>query len=269
MTDNISDALPYLRRYARALTGSQSIGDDIAAAALTDLMETSGAELRSGRMVGGKVALFQRFHATWQAQGSPFLPDDDGPVARAFGRLAGLTTNCREALLLHSVEGFTLSEVGGILGVSDEEADYLCNVARTELAQAGPGRIMIIEDEALIAMDLETLVSDLGHQVIGVAPTRADAIALAKTESPDLILADIQLADNSSGIDAVADIGGIHAEVPVIFITAFPERLLTGARDEPVFLIRKPYDVDQVKSSVAQAMFFASVEPLSEATSQA
>jgi hypothetical protein len=48
----------------------------------------------------------------------------------------------------------------------------------------------------------------------------------------------------------------------VIFVTAFPERLLTGKRPEPAFLITKPYVEDQVRSAVSQAMFFASTETL-------
>ena len=66
---------------------------------------------------------------------------------------------------------------------------------------------------------------------------------------------DIQLADDSSGIDAVKDI--LHEfKVPVIFITAFPERLLTGERPEPTFLITKPFQRSTVKAQIAQALFF-------------
>jgi DNA-binding LytR/AlgR family response regulator len=77
-----------------------------------------------------------------------------------------------------------------------------------------------------------------------------------------MILADIQLADKSSGIDAVNEILAELGDRPVVFITAFPERLLTGERPEPAFLITKPYSEDQVRSAVAQAMFFTSTETL-------
>mgnify|MGYP002650438972 CR=1 FL=1 len=80
-------------------------------------------------------------------------------------------------------------------------------------------------------------------------------------DRPGLVLADIQLADDSSGIDAVKDILA-EFQVPVIFITAFPERLLTGDRPEPAFLISKPYSEEQVRSAVSQAMFFASTDGL-------
>ena len=72
---------------------------------------------------------------------------------------------------------------------------------------------------------------------------------------PGLVLADIQLADGSSGIDAVKDILG-RFDVPVIFITAFPERLLTGERPEPTFLITKPFQPETVKAAIGQALFF-------------
>jgi len=84
---------------------------------------------------------------------------------------------------------------------------------------------------------------------------------LGKQHKPDLILADIQLADNSSGIDAVNDLMGVM-DVPVVFITAFPERLLTGEKHEPAFLISKPFKVEQVRSAVSQALFFSTTETL-------
>ena len=74
-------------------------------------------------------------------------------------------------------------------------------------------------------------------------------------DPPGLVLADIQLADDSSGIDAVKDILA-EFSVPVIFITAFPERLLTGTRPEPTFLITKPFQRSTVKAAIAQALFF-------------
>ena len=135
-------------------------------------------------------------------------------------------------------------------------------VARREMADSATGSVMIIEDEAIIAMDIESIVAEMGHRVTGIARTRAEAVELARKDVPDLILADIQLADNSSGIDAVNDILTELGTRPVIFITAFPERLLTGDKPEPAFLISKPYTVDQVFSSVSQAMFFSSTETL-------
>jgi CheY-like chemotaxis protein len=105
-------------------------------------------------------------------------------------------------------------------------------------------------------MDLEGLVENLGHRVLGVARTHSAAVALAKTKRPGLILADIQLADGSSGLDAVNELLKTF-EVPVIFITAYPERFLTGERPEPAFLIAKPFQPAMVSAIASQALFFA------------
>ena len=182
--------------------------------------------------------------------------------AKAQRHLAKLTDNSREALLLHTLEGFSFDKIAEIIGIDQAEAVELVEIARREMADAVSGSVMIIEDEAIIAMDLESIISEMGHRVTGVASTRAEAVALGTADAPDLILADIQLADNSSGIDAVNDLLGQLGDRPVIFITAFPERLLTGDKHEPAFLISKPYAEEQVISAVSQAMFFSSTETL-------
>ena len=146
--------------------------------------------------------------------------------------------------------------------IEPDEASDLINAAKREMLDSVAGAVLVIEDEAIIAMDIQTIVIDMGHRVTGIARTRTSAVDLASRDRPELILADIQLADKSSGIDAVKDILAQFDDIPVIFITAFPERLLTGQRPEPAFLIAKPYTEDQVRSAVSQAMFFASTETL-------
>lgn len=259
LATSIATNLPYLRRYARALTGSQSTGDRYAAATLEMIIEGS-EQLNTGS--DGKVALFRAFHAVWSSSGSPVGEPDTALSARAQDHMAGLTPNSREALLLHAIEGFTADEIGTIMSISGAEAADFIDIARREMEDSIAGRVLVIEDEAIIAMDIVAIVTEVGHRVTGIARTRADAVKLASGDRPDLILADIQLADNSSGIDAVNDILAQFDDIPVIFITAFPERLLTGTRPEPAFLITKPFSEDQVRSAVSQAMFFASTETL-------
>ncbi|MDX1820239.1 MAG: response regulator [Paracoccaceae bacterium] len=260
LADLVAASLPYLRRYARALTGSQDTGDRYAAATLEAILAERSF---IGEMSSPKVALFRAFHVVWSSAGAPLGEAEDNLSARAQHHMAHLTANTREALLLHSVEGFTTAEVAAIMKITTDEASELIDIAHAEMRSSIAGRVMIIEDEPIIAVDLRAIVTDMGHEVTGIARTRAEAVALAKATPPDLVLADIQLADKSSGIDAVHDILNALGDRPVIFITAFPERLLTGTRPEPAFLITKPYDEDQVRSSVSQAMFFASTATLS------
>jgi CheY-like chemotaxis protein len=259
LTSRIAANLPYLRRYARALTGSQGSGDRYAAATLEAILADRSALDPS---LDAKPALFRVLHKIWQASKVTADAGEDRLAAAAHRHLAQLTDDTREALLLHTIEEFTFEEVGAIMGVGRAEAEELVGIAHREMADSIAGRVLIIEDEPVIAMDLENLVSDLGHQIIGVARTRDEAVEIGGKERPDLILADIRLADASSGIDAVNDLLGVFGELPVIFITAFPERLLTGERPEPAFLISKPYKEEQVRSAVSQAMFFSTTETL-------
>lgn len=255
----VGSNLPYLRRYARALTGAQDRGDKYAMATLEAILADPSVYNKD---LPAKAALFQVFHTIWSTSGATFADGETGLAARAQAHLAGLTNDTREALLLHTIEEFSFEDLAGILGVSETEAKELVDIAYTEMSKSVSGRVMIIEDEAIIAIDLEAIVSEMGHQITGVARTEDSAITLADQEKPDLILSDIHLADNSSGIDAVNRILAKHGDCPVIFITAYPERLLTGEGPEPAFLISKPYSEDQVRSAVSQAMFFASTETL-------
>ena len=255
----VGENLPYLRRYARALTGSQETGDKYAIATLEALI--AEPDLMSDEN-SPKVDLFRTFHVIWSTSGAPLGEAEEGLSKKAQAHLAKLTPKTREALLLSSIEGFSDEDIATIMEIDVDEARHLQDVALNEMSDSVAGRVMIIEDEAIIAMDLQTAVSEMGHEVTGVARTHREAVALASKDTPDLILADIQLADNSSGIDAVKEIMVALPDVPVVFITAFPERLLTGERPEPAFLITKPYSEIQVRSAVSQAMFFSSTETL-------
>jgi len=248
----VAEHLPLLRRYARALTGNQASGDAYVGAMLEALLQD--ATLLDERY-GPRAGLFRLFTRIWN---SVSVNDDvdPGPVAvPTERRLTGITPLPRQVFLLLSLEGFSEEEVAFILQTDIGEVRNLSGIAGREMAAEIATDVLIIEDETFIAMDLESLVKNLGHSVIGVARTHADAIALAKTRRPGLILADIQLADGSSGLDAVNEL--LRAfQVPVVFITAYPERFLTGERPEPAFLISKPFQPAMVSAVASQALFF-------------
>ncbi|MBV0913684.1 response regulator [Anianabacter salinae] len=266
LSSEIGTHLPYLRRYARALTGGQTSGDRYAAATLEAILEDPSV-FEPGMPT--KVALFRAFHLIWASTGTPVAQSDETLSrleAAAIDHLSALTPNTREALLLHTIEGFEVPQIGQIISVPESEAESLINIALQEMEASITGKVMIIEDEAIIAMDLHSIVSEMGHDVVGIARTKDAAVEMGSRTEPDLVLADIQLADNSSGIDAVNELYQQFGDMPVIFITAFPERLLTGERPEPAFLISKPYSEEQVRSAVSQAMFFSSTETLNKAS---
>ncbi|WP_265501206.1 response regulator [Paracoccus beibuensis] len=260
LAQNIGRELPFLRRYARALTGSQTAGDNYAAATLEAILSDRSVLDGEDDL---RIALFKTFHAIWQSSGQP-VEEAEMSVRerRAQDHLRGLTPNSREALLLRTIEELRTDQIARVMQIDAAEAEELVQIALNEMGSTLRGKVMVIEDEMIIAMDLKGIVQAMGHEVTGVARTHTAAIELAGKSRPDLILADIQLADGSSGVDAVNELLSSMGDIPVIFITAFPERLLTGDRPEPAFLISKPYSEEQVRSAVSQAMFFASTEGL-------
>ncbi len=255
LLERLAPHLPYVRRYARALTGSQSAGDAYVRASLEAL---AAGEASLPPQLTPRVALYRVFHTIWGgtgaklegAPGSQAIEGDD-----AARRLMRIPPRSRQAFLLTALEGFNASEAGQILDASPDEIEHLIKTAQAEIDAELATQVLIIEDEPVIASDIEALVKELGHEVMDVAATRTEALEAIGRATPGLVLADIQLADGSSGIDAVKDILG-RFDVPVIFITAFPERLLTGERPEPTFLITKPFQPETVKAAIGQALFF-------------
>jgi DNA-directed RNA polymerase specialized sigma24 family protein len=253
ISSKIAPHLPYLRRFARALAGTQASGDAYAVAALQSLVEEPSLLIDPGDL---RISLYHLLLRVWSTVPSNGLGSDDRSERAARHSLEGLTPRSRIAFLLTAVEGLTPSQVARVLECTPGQAEDLISSAREELAAEIATDVLIIEDEPIIAMDLEMLVESQGHRVIGIAATHAEAIDLVHRTEPGLVLADIQLADGSSGLDAVNEILR-DITVPVIFVTAYPEQLLTGERPEPAFLVTKPFRIDALKAIIGQALFFA------------
>ncbi len=259
LKQQIVQRLPYLRRYARALTGSQAVGDQYIRGCLETLLHEPSAITGSGNMSVQLFRLFHRFADALQAE--PKRRGEDiarlaDPVGRRVGeKLIALAPHDRQALLLVHQEGFSTGEAAEILGMSAAEVERHINDAWASLKRQPATRVLIIEDEPVIALDVAESVKALGHTVTGVAARASDAIRMAKATPPGLVLADIQLKDGSTGIAAVREILK-SIDVPVVFVTAFPERLLTGEALEPAFVVTKPFDDTTLKVAISQALFF-------------
>lgn len=254
LSTRIAPHLPYLRRFARAVTGSQHSGDAYVASMLEALIADISVFPKTS---SDRISIYHLFCKLYDQTSSKIpepLPPIDAKV-HVDAKLSYLTSHARQAFLLIAVEDFNKEQASEVLGVDEHRFLDLLNEASKDISEQVATSILIIEDEPLIAMDIEQLVESLGHKVVGIARTRDEAVKLFKKSKPGLVLADIQLADGSSGIDAVNDILAGHS-VPVIFITAFPERLLTGLRPEPTFLVTKPFNPDMVKALISQALFF-------------
>jgi len=233
--EDILRALPYARRYARALTGSQPGGDALVAEGLREMLGDVPA-------VDPRRALYER-------------------VTRGFDALAtsrpvpsgSLSHKQRQMLLLTALEEVPVADAGPIVGLEREAAAAQLGDARERLRTAAATDVLIIEDELIIAMDIEELVRGCGHRVVGVAGNEEDAVAIARRTRPGLILADINLGRGGDGSSAVARIM-LHHRAPVIFVTAYPERLLTGEALEPAFVITKPFEPMALAIATYQAV---------------
>lgn len=255
LSSMIGPQLPYLRRFARALTGNQTSGDAYAVATLEALIEQD--EMK-GNEAATRQMLFKLFLKIWSSVSlNQSINSDAGMSAlnAADRSLEAITPMPRVVFLLRTVEGFSNEAIAEMLDEPVFEIEMLIDKAGREIAAQLMTDVLIIEDEPIIAMDLETIVHDLGHKVLDVARTHQEAVRAILEHSPGLVLADIHLADGSSGLDAVNEIL-TRCNVPVIFITAYPERLLTGERPEPAFLITKPFRTETVKAIISQALFF-------------
>ncbi len=239
--DQVLAALPHARRYARALTGDQARGDALVAAAIPDLQEGLPARLA--------------LHAAI----SRLAPEPEAAPD-------GLGARQRQLLLLTTIEELSLAVAAAVVGLAPDAAEQELAEARARLRRAAATSILIIEDEPVIALELKMLIEGCGHRVAGIAATEAQAVRLAAEREVGLILADVNLGRGGNGIAAVRQILA-QAEVPVIFVTAYPEQLLTAEGVEPAFVMRKPFDPLTLAVSTFQALHAGRV-PLTGASAQ-
>src|SRR5947209_9338249 len=235
--EDLIRALPYARRYARALTGSQPRGDSLVAESLQEML--SEAEIEG-----------EAQHALYRAVTRRFDKASGGTSPFVIGRLS---QKQRQLLLLTSLEELPIETAAPIVSLAVRDAQEQLTEAREHLRAGAATDVLIIEDEPVIAMDIEELVQSCGHNVVGVAATEAEAVEMAERTRPGLILADINLGIGGDGTMAVSRIMR-HHYAPVIFVTAYPERLLTGEALEPAFVITKPFEPMTLAIATYQAV---------------
>ncbi len=232
-------ALPYARRYARALAGQQAAGDAIVADALRAVLAAAPGQGGLSTDAGARTALYAAI--------GDLAPEEPAGAAE-------VSLLQRRLLLLTALEEQTLTAAAAACRLSPEAAELELRLAREHLRSGAAARVLIIEDEPIIALDIQELVERCGHSVVGIASTEAEAVEIAEAERPGLVLADINLGAGGDGTSAVARILRTVTTMPVIFVTAYPERLLTGEALEPAFVITKPFDPTTLAVATYQAV---------------
>ncbi len=170
-------------------------------------------------------------------------------------RLKALDSNKRAALLLTAVEAFSLEEAAFILDETADDVERAIVNAQQTIDRDLASRVLIIGGRAdHRARPREPRHRTRDTMVVATAATRDEAVAKAlRNVRPGA--GRHQSRRRRSGIDAVAEILNSF-DIPVIFITAYPEKLLTGERPEPTYLIAKPFLPETVQATVGQALFF-------------
>jgi PAS domain S-box-containing protein len=120
---------------------------------------------------------------------------------------------------------------------------------------AAPARILVVEDEGIVALNLRRSLAGLGYEVVGVAATAADALDLASTGRPDLVLMDIHIRGNVDGVDAAVRLreqGG----APVVFLTAYADEgtLERAKRAAPYGYLVKPFSAPELRTTIETAL---------------
>lgn len=236
VADELERELPYLRRYARAVTGRSERGDELIERVVEHLVQTDTPN-------ADRLALFTLLDKVI----ADYAADEPST------EIAALSAGPRRALLLTSMESFSKEQAALIMDVPSETITAFLEQAERELQASLATDVFVIEDEPLVAAHIAQIASQMGHTVIGQAVTHESAVAACLNNPPRLLLADVQLADGSSGAEAAYEIRQTH-DIPVIFITAYPQTMLLGSEGEPAYLIPKPFRPDMVKAVISQAL---------------
>ena len=154
IAQTIRPHLPYLRRFARTLTGAQESGDAYVATLLEGLVSTPSDFPTD---VPPRVALYHLFLRVWNSVRLNTQGGDpgQGSLTTAQRRINSISSLPRQAFLLVAVEGFTAAEAAMILEIGESDIESLLDIAGQEIAHQVATNVLIIEDELLIAMDLE------------------------------------------------------------------------------------------------------------------
>lgn len=238
-----------LRQFFRAVLNDQMLGDEVTHAVLASVDLAAVGALSAEQR---RARLFTDAISVWLAARSATDVRDfsDGALLAAAGPDAGPG---EQVLILTDVMGMSVADAAAALQISTSDARSLAADARATLDTDVHGSVMIIEDEPLIAEGIADLVRGMGAEVIAMVRSCEQAISQAEMLRPNAVLADFDLGGGGTGLDAVKAISADHDTI-AIFITAFPEEVLTGEDYEPAFVLTKPYRERALRTALAYSL---------------
>jgi CheY-like chemotaxis protein len=249
-SERLRDTVPRLRRYARAALGDRDRADDCVARAV------AAASATGATASDLETALYHELYRRL-ADAPVAAPGDTGRQVEAqllADDVRGLEPRRAHALLLRRLEGLDAGVAGAVMGLSPEEVDRLVGEAMAALRKRLLAKVLIIEDDTLVAEHIAAVLTGVGHAVTAIAASVEEALAAARTRRPDVVFADVELGGSASGIDAVAAIRDA-GPVRTVYVTAYPERVLArGADAAATCLVTKPFDEARLRTAMAAAL---------------
>lgn len=117
-------------------------------------------------------------------------------------------------------------------------------------------KVLVVEDEALVALGISSLVEDMGHEVCGIAASVDEALDLSREHVPALVLMDVNLSEGGNGIDAARELRGFQPRPLVLFLTSYVDADTRRRMEEvqPFGIMHKPYTEAQLQTTVQQAL---------------
>ncbi len=117
-------------------------------------------------------------------------------------------------------------------------------------------RVLIVEDEEVIALDIKLSLEEIGHSVVGVASSGEEAVALARAADPDVVLVDYQLSGGMNGIEASRKLYESGSRAHFVFVTAYAREKTDGSGIPPekTSYVPKPFDIRSIDAEIRKAL---------------
>lgn len=240
--------LPHLRRYARALTGRTEDGDDL----VTRCVEAAVmAPTRFGVPGSSRAPLYALINALFDGEREGRPLQSGNPIERALNALPEAE---RRLYLLCALEELPLPEAARVVGMTVDRAERALSRAREALRDTLKARVLVVEDNAVAAIDLTEMITEMGHEVCGTAATEREALTLVNAERPTLALLDVGLARGDNGIAVAQKLRDLFG-LPVIFVTGCSGEFDRLGLSPMGPVIRKPFTPEAVRDAVTHAVF--------------
>lgn len=242
-----------LRRFLRALNIDTVWAEEWLR--LTYASAETDEVLSGTATASAKFQVFKDFFSDWAAQraGEAGSGNEGAPLPFTDDRLRTFVPNLppvsEQMLLLCDFVGFSVEEGADLLDLTPEQGAVELEEGRKLTRNLAPLPVLILEDHGLIAQDLSDIIGETGLSVIGTVANEADAKKACRQNWPDIIVSDQMLEGGDTGLQAIERLRA-DGDFAAIYVTAYPDEVLTGLEDEPAVIVAKPFKPEAIRAAL-------------------